>query len=414
MIQSQSAAETLKPVAKFSQMIGRIKAEGRYRVFHPISRQAGRFPAAVRIADSSASPIKVWCSNDYLGMGEHPAVLAAMSSAIALNGAGSGGSRNISGSSPYHVQLEDALAELHNKEAALLFTSGYVANDESLAAIGKILPEIVFFSDEKNHRSLIEGIRHSGCEKAVFRHNDAADLEAKLAEYPPERPKMVVFESVYSMDGDVAPIPAIAAAARRFGAMTFLDESHAVGVYGDNGGGLARSMAAHDDITVIQGGFGKGFGSTGGYIAGDRDLIDAVRSIAPGFIFTTSLPPSVAAASLASVQHLMTSQAERKKLFRNVRALNRELAAQGLPLLPSQSHIVPVLVGDSVACKFISDELISRFGLYLQPINFPSVPRGQERLRITISASHSEADIVELCSALKDCFAEARTQGLLN
>ena len=383
-----------------------LKDEGRYRVFADIRRERGSFPAARHFTADGARPIIVWCSNDYLGMGQHPAVLAAMHAALDLAGAGSGGTRNISGTCHYHVELEHEIADLHGKEGALLFTSAYVANDTTLATLQKLLPGCVIFSDEKNHASMIAGIRNGGGEKRIWRNNDLADLEAKLRQWGPELPKIIVFESVYSMDGQMAPIGAVCDLAQRYGALTYLDEVHAVGLYGPRGGGLAERDHVMPRLDIINGTLAKGFGIMGGYIAASADLCDAIRSYAPGFIFTTSLAPAIAAGAVASIRHLKASRAERDRHQERVRALKSRLQAAGLPVMDNPSHIVPILVGDPVLTKRITDALLARFAIYIQPINYPTVPRGTERLRLTPSPQHSDADIDHLIAALRTLWTE--------
>ena len=386
--------------AFFATKLDGLRDEGRYRVFAELERRAGSFPAARRHAGGQVRDITVWCSNDYLGMGQHPAVLAAMHEAIDRWGAGAGGTRNISGTSHAHVMLERELADLHGKEAALLFTSGYVSNWASLATLGSQIPDCVIFSDADNHASMIEGIRHSRAERRIFKHNDAADLDRQMSEFPANRPKIVAFESVYSMDGDIAPIADILDVAEKHGAMTYLDEVHAVGLYGPRGGGIAEREGLMDRITLIEGTLGKAFGGVGGYITGSAAMIDFIRSFASGFIFTTALPPHVAAGALASVRHLKHSQIERAAQRGRVRKVRARLDAIGIPTIANQSHIVPVMVGDAAKCKWISDLLLDEHGVYVQPINYPTVPKKTERLRITPTPAHTDADIDHLASAL--------------
>src|SRR5262245_5363819 len=390
----------------FAKALQALRDEGRYRVFADIRRHRGQFPAARRFTQGGSQPITVWCSNDYLGMGQHPAVLAAMHAALDTAGAGSGGTRNISGTSHYHVELEAELADLHGKAAALLFTSAYVANDTTLATLQKLLPGSVVLSDEKNHASMIAGIRNGGGAKRIWKNNDLTDLEAKLRTLDPGAPKIIAFESVYSMDGGMAPIGAICDLAEKYGALTYLDEVHAVGLYGPRGGGLAERDRVMQRVDIINGTLAKGFGIMGGYIAASADVCDAIRSYAPGFIFTTSLAPAIAAGAMASIRHLKTSHAERERHQDRVRTLKRRLQAAGLPVMDNPSHIVPILVGDPVLAKRITDALLERFAIYVQPINYPTVPRGTERLRLTPSPQHSDTDIERLVAALGTLWVE--------
>ena len=390
----------------FRSAIDRLHEEGRYRVFIDILRTKGSFPNAHCFGGNGPKPITVWCSNDYLGMGQHPAVVEAMEKALHEVGAGSGGTRNISGNTHYHTELEAELAGLHGKEGALLFTSGYVSNEAALSTLGKLLPGCIIFSDELNHASMIAGIKSSGCEKRVFRHNDLAHLEQLLDEADEAVPKLVAFESVYSMDGDIAPIAAICDLADKYKALTYLDEVHAVGMYGPSGGGVSeRDRVAHR-LTIIEGTLGKAFGVMGGYIAADKTIIDCIRSFAPGFIFTTSLSPVLVAGALASVRHLKASAAEREAQQQSAAMLKARFTDAGLPLMPSVTHIVPLLVGCPVKTKRISDILLAEYGLYVQPINFPTVPRGTERLRFTPGPQHS----VEMMDALTGALVEIWTR----
>jgi 5-aminolevulinate synthase len=386
----------------FQQRLEILHREGRYRVFADLKRRRGFFPAADHLAPDGAREVTVWCSNDYLGMGQHPVVLTAMHEAIDAVGAGSGGTRNISGTTHYHVELESELADLHGKEAALLFTSAYVANDATLSTLLRLVPGTVVFSDEKNHASMIEGIRHGGCEKRIFRHNDVVDLEAKLKRYPKHTPKIIAFESVYSMDGHIAPISAICDLAEKYGALTYLDEVHAVGMYGPRGGGIAERDGVMDRVDIINGTLAKGFGVMGGYIAGSRHLCDAIRSFASGFIFTTSLAPVIVAGALASIRHLKTSGLERARHQERVRTLKRSLEAKRLPVMNNPSHIVPVMVGCPIRCKAMTDALLHKHGIYVQPINYPTVAKSTERMRLTPTPTHSDAQMADLIQALDD------------
>jgi 5-aminolevulinate synthase len=390
----------------FKQAIGRLHEEGRYRVFVDVLRNRGSFPDARCFAGHNGpKPITVWCSNDYLAMGQHPDVIEAMETALHDVGAGSGGTRNIAGNTHYHIELERELADLHRKQSALLFTSGYVSNEAALATLGQLLPGCIIFSDELNHASMIAGIRHSRCERRIFRHNDVGHLEELLAAEDPDVPKLIAFESVYSMDGDIAPIGAICDLADRFNALTYLDEVHAVGMYGQRGGGISDREGLAHRLTIIEGTLGKAFGVMGGYIAADTDIVDCIRSYAPGFIFTTSLSPVLVAGALASVRHLKRSSGEREGQQQAAARLKRMMAEAGLPVLLSDSHIVPLMVGDPVRAKRISDILLAEYGVYVQPINYPTVPRGTERLRFTPGPQHSAPMMAELVAALVEIWS---------
>ena len=390
----------------FRKQVDGLRREGNYRVFTDIERHAGSFPHATHHKARGQAPVTVWCSNDYLGMGQHPSVIAAMHEALDRCGAGAGGTRNIAGTNHAHVLLERELADLHRAESALLFNSGYMSNWATLSTLAGKMPGCVVLSDEANHASMIEGVRHSRAEKRLWRHNDPADLRRKLAELDPSCPKLVAFESVYSMDGDVAPIADICDVADEFGAMTYLDEVHAVGLYGHRGGGISERDGVAHRLTVIEGTLAKAFGVVGGYIAGSAAMCDFVRSFASGFIFTTALPPAVAAGAVASIRHLKVSQSERARHQERVAHLRRRLDAIGVPHYDNPSHIVPVMVGDPVLCKQISDRLLDEFSIYVQPINYPTVARGTERLRITPSPMHSDADIEHLVDALGMIWSE--------
>ena len=392
--------------AYFAGELDTIREEGRYRVFTEIERHRGRFPHATRYQGEDTSAVTVWCSNDYLGMGQHPIVIDAMHRVLDECGAGAGGTRNISGTNHHHVLLERELADLHGKEAALLFTSGYVSNWAGLGTLAAKIPGCVVFSDALNHASMIEGIRHSRCEYKIWAHNDPEDLDRKLAMYGPDVPKLVAFESVYSMDGDIAPIAAILDVCEKHGAMSYIDEVHAVGLYGPRGGGVAEREGLMDRITVIEGTLGKAFGVMGGYIAASVNLVDFVRSFASGFIFSTALPPAVAAGAAASIRHLKTSDRERLLQSDRVATVRRRLDALGIPHLPNPSHIIPVMVCDAHKAKRISDWLMDNHGIYVQPINYPTVPRGAERLRITPSPVHTDGDIDRLIEALSDIWSQ--------
>jgi 5-aminolevulinate synthase len=391
--------------ALFAEQLDALREAGNYRVFAELERQRGSFPRAKRwTEDGDVQDVTVWCSNDYLGMGQHPKVLDAMHDALDRTGAGAGGTRNISGTTHAHVELEAELADLHNKEAALIFTSGYVSNWAALGTLAAKLPNCVVLSDALNHASMIEGIRHSRAECLRFRHNDVAHLDELLSTIEPGRPKLVAFESVYSMDGDIAPIAEILDVCEKYGAMSYIDEVHAVGLYGPRGGGVAEREGLMDRITIIEGTLGKAYGVMGGYIAGSKNVCDFVRSFASGFIFSTALPPAIAAGATASIRHLKDSQIERVRHQNRVAIVRKRLDAMGIPHIDNPSHIIPVMVGDPHHCKMISDWLMANHGIYVQPINYPTVPKGTERLRITPSPVHTDGDIDKLVEALSECW----------
>ncbi len=386
----------------FKDTIEKLKKEGRYRVFVDIRRRVRKFPEADHFLDTGKKQdVVVWCSNDYLGMGQNKRVIESMKKAIDTSGAGSGGTRNISGTTHYHVLLERELADLHYKDSALLFTSGYISNEASLSTLASILPNCVVFSDELNHSSMIQGIRSSGASKVVFAHNNITDLESKISKVDIKVPKLVAFESIYSMDGDIAPIKKIADIAKKYNALTYLDEVHAVGMYGPRGGGIAERETVMDRIDIIEGTLAKAYGVFGGYIAGNKYIIDAIRSYASGFIFTTSIPPAIAAGALESVKYLKNSDLERKEHKRKVKQLKGKLEEAGITIMKSESHIIPVKVGDPILCKKASDILLDEFGIYVQPINYPTVPKGTERLRITPTPLHTNEMISDLVSSIK-------------
>ena len=393
-------------VQHFETALATLHREGRYREFADICRIKGRFPRALYRGRGGDKEVTVWCSNDYLGMGQHPAVLAAMHAALDDVGAGSGGTRNISGTTHYHVELERELADLHGKDAALLFNSGYMANEATLSTLGRLLPGSVILSDELNHASMIEGIKHGRCDKLVWRHNDLADLETKLRSLDAARPKVIAFESVYSMDGDIAPIAEICALAGRYGALTYLDEVHAVGMYGEHGGGIAERDGLQGRIDIVEGTLAKAFGLMGGYIAASAAIVDAIRSFAPGFIFTTSIAPVIAAGAVASIRHLKQSRIERSLQKKHARLLTAQLKARALPVTETPSHIVPVIVGDPVKCKSLTDRLLDEHSIYVQPINYPTVPKGTERIRLTPGPLHGELEIARLVDGLDRLWGE--------
>ncbi len=385
----------------FASCIQTIKSEGRYRTFATLERLCGAFPQAIYHApDGSKKEVTIWCSNDYLGMGQHPVVLKAAQEALENSGAGAGGTRNISGTTRYHVELESCVADLHGKEAGLVFSSGYVANEGALSTFGKLMPDVVIFSDEMNHASMVHGIRGARCEKHVFRHNDLEHLESLLKSVDITRPKIIAFESVYSMDGDIAPIKEICDLAEKYNALTYLDEVHGVGLYGARGGGVAEERGLMERIDVIEGTFGKAYGAMGGFITGDAVVIDAIRSFASGFIFTTSLPPAVLAAARAAVDHLKVSQIERERMKKNVRLFKELLEKSELPYMRGESHIVPLVVGEPNCCREVAAMLMNHHDIYVQPINYPTVPKGTERLRLTATASHTTEQIMRLCEIL--------------
>ena len=384
----------------FKKSLEELKSEGNYRVFADLEKLAGNFPQALNYKDNSVSEVTVWCSNDYLGMSQNKDVLESMNNALKKVGAGSGGTRNISGTNHYHVLLERELCYLHQKEAALLFNSGYLANQATLSTLGKKIPNCVFFSDEKNHASMIQGIKNSGAKKVIFKHNNLNDLEKNLKKFPKSQPKIIAFESVYSMDGDFSPIESICSLAKKYNALTFLDEVHAVGIYGERGAGVAERDKVMDQVDIIQGTLAKAFGVIGGYITAKNETIDFVRSFSSGFIFTTSLPPCIAAGAYASIRHLKFSSSEREKLFKVVSDLKNSLKKNNIPFIDHNSHIIPVIIGDPILCKKASQVLLDDFQVYVQPINHPTVPRGEERLRITASPQHTPKMIKKLVTAL--------------
>lgn len=395
----------------FQSQIDDLKSEGRYRSFATLERIAGQFPKALYYAPGDAiKEVTIWCSNDYLGMGQNPVVLEAMHDAIDRSGAGAGGTRNISGTTRYHVELEASVADLHGKESALVFSSGYTANEGTLGTLAKLLPDCVIFSDALNHASMIHGMRSSGAEKKIFRHNDVQHLEDLLKATDPKRPKIIAFESVYSMEGDIAPIAEIIALAERHNAMTYLDEVHGVGIYGPRGGGVAEEQGLMHRIDVIEGTFGKAYGLVGGYIAGSKPVIDAVRSFASTFIFTTSLPPAILAGAKASVDYLKNSSIERQRQRNNVSHFKKILTRDGLPFLPGDSHIVPLIVGDATCCKMVTDILLNDYGIYVQPINYPTVPKGTERMRLTATAAHTLEDVYKFTDILKGLWQQNHLQ----
>ncbi|WP_339744897.1 5-aminolevulinate synthase [uncultured Maricaulis sp.] len=395
----------------FETAVRRVKAEGRYRVFANLLRRKGEFPVARwRSPEGQVKDVTVWCSNDYLGMGQLPCVVESMKKAIDDVGSGAGGTRNISGTTHYHVELERSLADLHDKDSALLFTSGYISNEATISTLGKILPGLIIFSDELNHASMIAGVRGAGCEKHVWRHNDVAHLEELLAAAPKGAPKLIAFESVYSMDGDIGPIKAVCDLADKYNALTYLDEVHAVGLYGLRGGGIAEREGLMNRIDIIEGTLGKAYGVMGGYIAADGAIVDAIRSMASGFIFTTALPPALVAGARASVEYLKSAHELREKHQERAATVKARLAEAGFPVMPSQTHIVPIHVGDPVLCKRMTDMLLDEHGIYVQPINYPTVPKGTERLRLTPTPLHTDAMIDALIEALHQVWQSASKQ----
>jgi len=395
----------------FQNQINVLKSEGRYRTFATLERIAGQFPKALHHSpDGSVKEVTIWCSNDYLGMGQNPVVLEAMHDALDRSGAGAGGTRNISGTTRYHIELEQSLCDLHGKDAALVFSSGYTANEGSLGTLAKLLPNCVIFSDELNHASMIHGMKSSGAEKKVFRHNDVQHLEDLLKSTDPKRPKIIAFESVYSMEGDISPIAEIVALAERYNALTYLDEVHGVGLYGPRGAGVAEERGLMHRIDIIEGTFGKAYGLVGGYIAGSAPIVDAVRSFASTFIFTTSLPPSVLAGAKASVEYLKNSSIERQRQRNNVAHFKKRLSQDGLPFMQGESHIVPLVVGEATCCKMLTDVLLNDYGIYVQPINYPTVPKGTERMRLTATAAHSLEDVYKFTGILKDLWLQNHLQ----
>jgi len=410
-VESPAEIEAMDYTGAFQSAVEQVKSEGRYRVFADLKRRRGEFPVAQWTRPGgSTRDVVVWCSNDYLGMGQNPVVLDAMHAAIDAAGSGSGGTRNISGTTRYHVELEQELADLHGKSGALVFTSGYVANEATLATLAKVLPGLIIYSDALNHASMIAGIRHGGAEKHVFRHNDLEHLEELLAAAPADRPKVIAFESVYSMDGDVADLAGTIALAKKYGALTYCDEVHAVGMYGPRGAGVAERDGVMDQIDIIEGTLGKAFGMMGGYIAADAVIVDAIRSWAPGFIFTTSIPPVIAAGAIASIRWLKAHDERRVAHQERAETLKRRFKQAGLPVMPSVCHIVPVMVGDPVHCKLVSDYLLNESGIYVQPINYPTVPKGTERLRFTPSPDHTDDMMDDLVAAMDRLFTRCNVK----